>query len=203
MLSKTGEENKTSLTIILENWTTSIDHKLKSKEISSIYEIEKEFDVIEKKVNEGFSNFLQKNEFLFFYKYKALYISSEHLIENSHYELTSIQKNYEETINKISSEKMQMQVNYEKKLSKLNTSLQSLKNENTDMLSQNKNLKDNYKYLKDEKDCVIKNLLEKLDETKNENIKFMNEIENKNLSNEEKSKEIFKKYMERALYITK
>ena len=195
LLSKTGEENKTSLTIILENWTTSIDHKLKSKEISSIYEIEKEFDVIEKKVNEGFSNFLQKNEFLFFYKYKALYISSEHLIENSHYELTSIQKNYEETINKISSEKMQMQVNYEKKLSKLNTSLQSLKNENTDMLSQNKNLKDNYKYLKDEKDCVIKNLLEKLDETKNENIKFMNEIENKNLSNEEKSKEIFKKYM--------
>ena len=192
---KTNEEIKSSLTSFLEKWISSIDNKLKSKEIQKISEIEKEFDQIEIKVNEAYSNFIQKNEFLFFYKYKALFNSSEHIIENNNRELISVNKNYEETLNKISTEKMQMQVNYEKKLSKLIGSMQSLKNENTDLLSQNKNLKDNYKYLKEEKETMIKSLNEKLNETKNENVKFIHEIENKNFTIEEKSKEIFKKYL--------
>jgi len=192
---KTTEEVRTSITILLENWITSIQYKLKSKELLSILDVEKEIDIIEKKVMEGFENFPQKNEFLLFYKYKALYVTSEYLIENNNSELNTINRNYEETINKLTNEKNQIQVNYETKLSKLNSVIQGLKNDNNDLQSQTKVLKDNYKYMKDEKEAVIKNLNEKLEETKCDNLKFIGELENKNLSSEEKSREIFKKYM--------
>lgn len=187
------EETKNNILRVLQKWYSIIEYKIQSGEFKNVDDIEVDFNQLENKLSDTFSNFSLRAELFNDFKSKVLNFAGDFFINKMNNELAFLKNENAQAIDKLNFQITEVKSNYEKDLSKKNSSLELVKQENTELREQIKSIKENLAVLEKEKDMMSKNLTSLMERQKMEYESKISSLNLKCQSHEEKQKEAERK----------
>lgn len=201
------EENKTEIINFLKNQFDKVEMKIKNNEINTIEDVQKEIDEIENKIKMIFPNTNSKSELILDFKNKLVIYSVTYILSKNNKEINMKRERLEEERKSFASQKMI----YEDEIKQKGIKISQLDMAVNGLREQINRIGEKSVLLDKDKEKTIQLFEEKINKIKEDNLKIVNDLnekisylEKKNLEKDIKSYEIREEYeKERATLIIK
>jgi len=189
------EETKNNILRVLQKWYSIIEYKIQSGEFKNVDDIEIDFNQLERKLTETFSNFNLRAELFNDFKSKVLNFAGDFFINKMNNELLYLKNENAQVVDKLNIQLSEIKTNFEKDLNKKNSNLEMIRQENTELREQIKSIRENLAAIEKEKEIMNKNMTSLLERQKQEYESKISALNQKCQSHEDRQKEAERKYI--------